>query len=140
MRAQQLALQQASYVKQQRQVAHLHSFIDRFRAKATKAKQAQSRIKALERMELIRRRACGQSVRVRVSARRRGRAPACPARARDAGLPNQAPGPRRCGLGHSRGRPHRTAGTQRRGQVDASESDRGHAGSIGRQQVDRAET
>ncbi len=53
MRAQALALQQASYAKQQRQVAHLHSFIDRFRAKATKAKQAQSRIKALERMELI---------------------------------------------------------------------------------------
>src|SRR4029077_4701035 len=53
MRAQQLPLQQASYVKHQRQVAHLHSFIDRFRAKATKAKQAQSRIKALERMELI---------------------------------------------------------------------------------------
>ncbi len=52
-RAGQLALQQASYVKQQRQVAHLHAFIDRFRAKATKAKQAQSRIKALERMELI---------------------------------------------------------------------------------------
>ncbi|MEO8754425.1 MAG: ATP-binding cassette domain-containing protein [Casimicrobiaceae bacterium] len=52
-RAQQLALQQASYVKQQRQVAHLQSFIDRFKAKATKAKQAQSRIKALERMELI---------------------------------------------------------------------------------------
>jgi ATP-binding cassette subfamily F protein 3 len=52
-RSQQLALQQATYVKQQRQVAHLHSFIDRFRAKATKAKQAQSRIKALERMELI---------------------------------------------------------------------------------------
>jgi len=53
LRAQQLALQQASYAKQQRQVAHLQSFIDRFRAKATKAKQAQSRIKALERMELI---------------------------------------------------------------------------------------
>ena len=52
-RAEQLALQQATYVKQQRQVAHLHAFIDRFRAKATKAKQAQSRIKALERMELI---------------------------------------------------------------------------------------
>ncbi len=52
-RAQQLALQQATYNKQQRQVAHLHAFIDRFRAKATKAKQAQSRIKALERMELI---------------------------------------------------------------------------------------
>ncbi|MFO1303116.1 MAG: ATP-binding cassette domain-containing protein [Burkholderiales bacterium] len=53
MRAQQLALQQATYAKQQRQIAHLQSFVDRFRAKATKAKQAQSRIKALERMELI---------------------------------------------------------------------------------------
>jgi ATP-binding cassette, subfamily F, member 3 len=52
-RAQQLALQQATFSKQQRQVAHLASFIDRFRAKATKAKQVQSRIKALERMELI---------------------------------------------------------------------------------------
>jgi ATP-binding cassette subfamily F protein 3 len=48
-----LAQQQAAYAKQQRQIAHLRSFIDRFRAKATKAKQAQSRIKALERMELI---------------------------------------------------------------------------------------
>ncbi|HSQ79551.1 MAG TPA: ATP-binding cassette domain-containing protein, partial [Casimicrobiaceae bacterium] len=52
-RAQQLALQQAAYAKQQRQVAHLKAYIDRFRAKATKARQAQSRIKALERMELI---------------------------------------------------------------------------------------
>jgi ATP-binding cassette subfamily F protein 3 len=52
-RAQQLALQQASYAKQQRQIAHLQAFVDRFRAKATKAKQAQSRIKALERMERI---------------------------------------------------------------------------------------
>ena len=48
-----LAQQQASYAKQQRQIAHLRSYIDRFRAKATKAKQAQSRIKTLERMELI---------------------------------------------------------------------------------------
>ncbi len=60
-----LALQQASYAKQQRQVAHLHSFIDRFRAKATKAKQAQSRIKALERMELIAAAHVDISVRVR---------------------------------------------------------------------------
>jgi len=52
-RAQQLALQQATYLKQQRQIAHLQAFVDRFRAKATKAKQAQSRIKALERMERI---------------------------------------------------------------------------------------
>ena len=52
-RAMQLALQQATYVKQQRQIAHLQAFVDRFRAKATKAKQAQSRVKALERMERI---------------------------------------------------------------------------------------
>jgi ATP-binding cassette subfamily F protein 3 len=52
-RALQLAQQQASYAKQQRQIAHLQAFVDRFRAKATKAKQAQSRIKALERMERI---------------------------------------------------------------------------------------
>ncbi len=52
-RAAQLALQQATYTKQQRQIAHLQAFVDRFRAKATKAKQAQSRIKALERMERI---------------------------------------------------------------------------------------
>ena len=53
LRAQQLALQQSAYAKQQRQIAHLRAFVDRFRAKATKARQAQSRIKALERMELI---------------------------------------------------------------------------------------
>ncbi|MCG8668510.1 MAG: ATP-binding cassette domain-containing protein [Pseudomonadales bacterium] len=52
-RAEQLALQQAQFEKQQRQIAHMQSFIDRFRAKATKAKQAQSRIKALERLEQI---------------------------------------------------------------------------------------
>jgi ATP-binding cassette subfamily F protein 3 len=52
-RAQRLALQQASYAKQQRQVAHLEAFITRFRAKATKAKQVQSRIRTLERMERI---------------------------------------------------------------------------------------
>ena len=53
LRAQQLALQQSAYAKQQRQIAHLRAFVDRFRAKATKARQAQSRIKALEKMELI---------------------------------------------------------------------------------------
>ena len=52
-RAARLALQQAAYAKQQRQIAHLQSFVDRFRAKATKAKQAQSRLKTLERMERI---------------------------------------------------------------------------------------
>lgn len=52
-RATRLAQQQAMYENQQLRVAHLQSYIDRFRAKATKAKQAQSRIKMLERMELI---------------------------------------------------------------------------------------
>lgn len=52
-RSEQLSQQQGLYEKQQRQVAHLESFIRRFRAKATKAKQAQARIKALERMELV---------------------------------------------------------------------------------------
>ncbi|HQC30020.1 MAG TPA: ATP-binding cassette domain-containing protein, partial [Methylotenera sp.] len=52
-RAEKLALQQAMFEKQQRKVVHLHSYIDRFRVQATKARQAQSRIKALERMEMI---------------------------------------------------------------------------------------
>ncbi|HBR96034.1 MAG TPA: ABC transporter ATP-binding protein [Gammaproteobacteria bacterium] len=52
-RAEQLAAQQADYVRQQREIAHIQDFVRRFRAKATKAKQAQSRLKALERMELI---------------------------------------------------------------------------------------
>ena len=52
-RAEKLVLQQAMFEKQQRKVAHLHSYIDRFKAQATKARQAQSRIKALERMEMI---------------------------------------------------------------------------------------
>jgi len=52
-RAEQLALQQAMHEKQQREIAHLHSYIERFRAKATKARQAQSRIKALARMEEV---------------------------------------------------------------------------------------
>ena len=53
MRAEQMALQQAAQAKQQERIAHLQKFIDRFKAKASKAKQAQSRVKALERMEKI---------------------------------------------------------------------------------------
>jgi len=53
MRAERLALQQAAMVKQQDRIAHLQKFIDRFKAKASKAKQAQSRVKALERMERV---------------------------------------------------------------------------------------
>ncbi len=53
MRAEQMALQATAYARQQEKMAHLQKFIDRFKAKASKAKQAQSRVKALERMEKI---------------------------------------------------------------------------------------
>ncbi len=53
LRAQQLTLQQSAFERQQAKIAHLQKFIDRFKAQATKARQAQSRVKALERMEKI---------------------------------------------------------------------------------------
>lgn len=52
-RAERLAQQQSLFEQQQAQIAHIESFIERFKAKASKAKQAQSRVKALERMERI---------------------------------------------------------------------------------------
>ena len=52
-KAARLAELESNYNKQQREIAHMQSFVRRFKAKATKARQAQSRIKALERMELI---------------------------------------------------------------------------------------
>ena len=52
-RAARLAVQQSTFEAQQRQIAHLQKFIDRFKAKATKARQAQSRVKALARMEVV---------------------------------------------------------------------------------------
>ncbi len=52
-RAEKLANQQAAHEKQQREIQHMAAFVARFRAKATKAKQAQSRLKTLERMKLI---------------------------------------------------------------------------------------
>lgn len=51
--AQQLALQQAMHEKQQAKINHMMSFVNRFKAKATKAKQAQGRLKAIEKMEII---------------------------------------------------------------------------------------
>jgi ATP-binding cassette subfamily F protein 3 len=53
MRAERLQLAAAAYSKQQERIAHLQRFIDRFKAKATKARQAQSRVKALARMEKL---------------------------------------------------------------------------------------
>lgn len=57
IRAEQLSLQASQYQKQQKQITHMMAFVNRFKAKATKAKQAQSRLKAIEKMELI---ACTQ--------------------------------------------------------------------------------
>ncbi len=53
IRAERLAQRRAEFKKQQREIAHMRAFVERFRAKATKARQAQSRLKALARMELI---------------------------------------------------------------------------------------
>ncbi len=53
IRAEQLAQQSVAFQRQQKEIAHIESFVNRFRAQATKARQAQSRIKALERMSLI---------------------------------------------------------------------------------------
>lgn len=53
VRMERLALQQAMFEKQQKEIAHMQSYVDRFRYKASKAKQAQSRLKALERMDTI---------------------------------------------------------------------------------------
>jgi ATP-binding cassette subfamily F protein 3 len=52
-RAEAMTLQQAAFKKQQREIAHIRSFVERFKAKASKARQAQSRMKALERMEAV---------------------------------------------------------------------------------------
>ena len=52
-RAEKLVLQQAMFQKQQKQMTHMQSYIERFRYKASKARQAQSRIKAFERMEKV---------------------------------------------------------------------------------------
>ena len=53
LRAQQIDLQRSAYARQQDKIAHLQKFISRFKAKASKARQAQSRVKALERMEKL---------------------------------------------------------------------------------------
>ena len=53
IRSEQLANQKSQFDKQQREILHMQDFVRRFKAKATKAKQAQSRLKALEKMERI---------------------------------------------------------------------------------------
>jgi ATP-binding cassette subfamily F protein 3 len=75
LRAEQMELQQTAFAKQQEKIAHLQKFIARFKAKASKAKQAQSRVKALDRMEKIAPVLAERRVHVRVQ---RARQPAQP--------------------------------------------------------------
>ena len=75
-RATELSQQAALFARQQREIRHMESFVERFRAKASKARQAQSRLKALERMQRIAPGACGQPVRVFICATRQVAAPA----------------------------------------------------------------
>ncbi len=53
LRALQLALQQKTYEKQQKKIAHMMEFVNRFKAKASKAKQAQSRLTAIQKMDVV---------------------------------------------------------------------------------------
>ena len=69
-RAERLANQQASYEKQQRRIAEIDDFVRRFRYKATKAKQAQSRLKELERMQTLAPAHLDSPFRLQLSARR----------------------------------------------------------------------
>ena len=126
-RAQQLALQQATYVKQQRQIAHLQAFVDRFRAKATKAKQAQSRIKALERMERIAAAHADSPFEFAFAPVTIAAQQLVQLEQRDARLRRAAARARRPRLGHPQRRPHRAPRPQRRRQVDAAEGDRRNA-------------
>ena len=123
-RAARLALQQAAYEKQQRAIAHLEAFITRFRAKATKARQAQSRIRALEKLERI------AAAHVDSPFSFEFRAP--PARSRASSSASRtrrwdtAREPVLAGVEWSvlPGDAHRAPRPQRRGQVDAAEVDR----------------
>ena len=65
-RAAAIEIQNKQHLRQQKQVRHMRSYIDRFRYKASKAKQAQSRIKALERLEIISPDSAGECVCLRV--------------------------------------------------------------------------
>jgi ATP-binding cassette subfamily F protein 3 len=131
MRAERMMQAQAAYGKQQERMAHLQRFIDRFKAKASKAKQAQSRVKALARMEKL------APVLTASDFQFEFREPAS--------LPNPmlALDGLACGYGrhghraqhqpHGAGRPaHRHPGRQRPGQVDAGEDHRAHAAAAGR--------
>ena len=125
LRGERLMLDQKMAKKQEAQRKHIQAFIDRFKAKATKARQAQSRVKMLEKMAPIthgRDQRCAADQHSRagqaaVAADRRARQRVGRLRAGQAGAqrPEHADRQRR---------PHRAAGLQRQRQVDAGEADR----------------
>ena len=129
LRGERLMLDQKMAKKQEAQRKHIQAFIDRFKAKATKARQAQSRVKMLEKMAPISRwssraTCCRSTFPRRTSCCRRrssrlddvsvGYVPGKPVL--------QGPQPP-----HRQRRPHRAAGLQRQRQVDAGQADRGAA-------------
>ncbi len=125
LRSERLMLDQKMAKKQEAQRKHIQAFIDRFKAKATKARQAQSRVKMLEKMAPIaaivdERRAADQHSRAgqaAVAADRRARRRRGRLRAGQAGAQRPDPADRQR-------RPHRAARLQRQRQVDVGQADR----------------
>jgi ATP-binding cassette subfamily F protein 3 len=121
----------ASLSKQQDKIAHLQKFIDRFKAKASKAKQAQSRVKALERMERDGAAAGRRRIHLRIQGARQPAQPDAVHHRRPAFgyAPTEDDTRRRSSQGHpdrreplGAGRPaHRHSGRQRPGQVHAGQ-------------------
>jgi hypothetical protein len=137
-RARQLALQQSMYAKQQQRIAHLQSFIDRFRAKPTKAKQAQSRIKMLEKMDVVAQ--AHIDTPFSFSFAEPDRAPRQLFRLEDVSIGYG--GARRAARHRvvvAAGRPDRPPRSQRRRQVDAAEAALRHAAAAVRDRARRAE-
>ncbi len=128
-RAEKLRLQAASRAKQEAERAHLQSFVDRFRAKASKAAQAQSRMKRLAKLEPV-----GETIEERVapfllpSPARPLAPPLMRLEAVDVGYGDDPADPARARSAARYRRPHRSAGRQRRRQIDLRQNGGGRAG------------
>ena len=124
-RAEKMRLQSANKVKQEAERAHLQAFVDRFRAKASKAAQAQSRMKRLAKLEPI-----STTIEERVapftlpSPPRPLAPPLIRLEAASVGYDDGKPDPAQPEPADGPGRPHRPAGRQRRGQVHLRQIDR----------------
>ena len=131
-RAEKLRLQAATRAKQEAERAHLQTFVDRFRAKATKAAQAQSRLKRLAKLEPIAAvgRGAGRAVHPALAGAAAGAAADAAGRRR--GRLRRRAGPARPEPAARRRRPHRPAGRQRRRQVDLRQAGGRRAAAAGR--------